>query len=131
MLRIIVVLISALLLIGASLLLAQDNPVVPPTELPPLVSGALGIVAPIIAQFVVNRVQGRFKRFLVSILLTSIVGIVSYAIVKPETVDQVDFLIYFYAYASISYQAFWRSLWDSSIPLPTILKRIEGGKKIK
>lgn len=114
-------------LIVPALLFAQE--VTPPTELPPTVAGALGILAPIIAQFVVNRVKGRFQRFLVAIGLTVITGMVSYAIVKPAGVDQVDFLVYFFAWAQISYQAVWRSLWDSSLPLPSFMKRVEGNKK--
>lgn len=104
-----------------------DSTIAPPTELPPVVQGWLGILAPIIAQFVVNRFDSRVKRFGVSLLLTGLTGAASFYLTKPATTDFVDFVIYFYAWASISYQAVWRSLWDSNLPLPRFFQRKDGG----
>jgi hypothetical protein len=104
-----------------------DSTIAPPTELPPIVKTWLGVLAPIVAQFVVNRFKSRVKRFGISLLLTGLTGAASFYLVRPGTTDFVDFMIYFYAWASISYQAVWRSLWDSNLPLPRFIQRKEGG----
>jgi len=94
---------------------AQDEPVTLPTVLPNLITAALGVFAPVVIQFVVNRVNSENTRLYIAIALSIMTGVISYYIAPPDYPMAVRLAIVF-TYIQLSYKAFWKVLWDKYFP---------------
>ena len=81
-------------------------------ELPELVSVIVGFLAPLLIQVVKGRVESKRSRFLLALLLSSVVGVVSWFVSNPEEKDLINFVITTFAFSETAYMLFWRTLWQ-------------------
>lgn len=108
----------ATLIILAMLVFMQV--VIPPAKLPDFVALLLGVLASVIVQFVKGRYQSRTVRFLISLLLSFVVGALSYFIAAPPGADLVTFVIHVFAYSQLAYNGFWKVIWEELLKLRKI-----------
>lgn len=83
--------------------------------LPDLLVVLLGFFAPLLIQFVKNRVTSRTVRFYISLALSAVIGVVAYAIDPPIVRDPVAFIVTVFGYATLAYKGFWKPIWETTV----------------
>lgn len=96
-------------LLAAAFVIYQISP---PQELPQIIMIIIGAVNSAVVQFVKKAFNERWARFLVALLLSVIVGIISFFVVDPQGLDLVDSVVYVYAFASIAHRLWWSPIWQ-------------------
>lgn len=94
--------------------------IVPPARLPELISFLLGAFATVIVQFVKGKFQSTTTRFIIAVLLSVLVGVISYFLAKPEETSLVVFVVHVFAYSQIVYNAFWKIIWEEVFKFRTL-----------
>lgn len=94
----------------------------PPARLPEAITLLLGVFASVIVQFVKGRFVSRTSRFVISVALSIATAVISYIVAKPQDTDFVVFVIHVFAYSQITYNMFWKVIWEN------VLKQKEIGK---
>jgi hypothetical protein len=82
--------------------------------LPDLLTVLLGFFAPLVIQFVKNRVTSRTLRFYIALLLSAVIGVVAYVIEPPPVRDPVAFIVTVFGYATLAYKGFWKPIWEAT-----------------
>ena len=79
-----------------------------PIELPGGLVTLLGLLAPIVIQFVTKHVTNELARFAVSLLLSAVTAIIAMAFSGVSWTVTPEFIAVWFTFATISYKLFWK-----------------------
>lgn len=98
------------IMLSVSVFAQAEEPIV---ELPELIMVVLGVLSPIVIQFITKRVTNEMMRFVISLVLSGLVGFAAMPLLKIPIANTPETIIKMFAYASVAYKMFWKPIWDN------------------
>ncbi|MBN1999032.1 hypothetical protein JW935_15845 [candidate division KSB1 bacterium] len=93
---------------------AQDNGTTP--EYPPLptaVLTVLGVFAPVAIQLATKRIPKETPRFLISLLLSGVSGVIAMLIAGFKISTNPEMIALWFTWTTVVYKTFWKNLWKN------------------
>ena len=80
--------------------------------LPNIIVTVVGVFAPFVVQVITRLVLNEWWRFLISMLLSGVTGVVAFLVLKiPVSAESIGAFI---ALASAAYKLFWKPIWKKN-----------------
>jgi hypothetical protein len=83
-------------------------------EIPEAMKVLLGLIAPLIIQFVTMRVKGKIYRFLIAIVLSGVTGIAAMLWQGVSLEFTVEFISLWYLVTQLAFHLFWQPLFKKN-----------------
>jgi len=76
----------------------------------------MGVIAPWVVQIIKRHVPKRTPRFVVAVVLCALWGVIGAALSGKLSGDLPTWLTWTFVFAQLSYNLFWKSLFDGILP---------------